>query len=399
MGADGLLSQLGPVLGLRIYKGTKALYLPLSRAVDVDTGIIPGGWALAEDSTDFKTAIDKVFDWSNWTRDGVLYIHYGAMYGVTVLRVADLRVGVDTDESGRIVIKVNDPCCVLLIPSGQYDNSPRLAIYVEERTDVEGKPYEYAEVIDAAQVRTFEKGQPAPVDGRPAEYPNALGFVPFVEVRHIETGEPLGECTYQKATSLLDELNQLASYLADIIAKHAEPQWAIIGAEPSDMVKSGDNVWFIPQGGDAKALVAAIDIKGVLEFIQDLAQGVKGALPELAFDELKAKDNIATATVELQLMELTIKIKRCRPNYDHGLADALRMAGRAAALMGIGDIASLDDEGLRFDPERPVIPLDKMSQIMQEQAQVSLDQQKAIDPQKMAQAQYADSKPAKGKDE
>ncbi len=37
-------------LAPRLYRGVKALYLPLSRAVDVDCGIIPGGWAFPEDA-------------------------------------------------------------------------------------------------------------------------------------------------------------------------------------------------------------------------------------------------------------------------------------------------------------------------------------------------------------
>jgi hypothetical protein len=238
--------------------------------------------------------------------------------------------------------------------------------------------YEYAEIIDASSVSTFRDGVPYGYDAREDSYPNALGFVPLIERHHLLTGDELGECTYQKAIPILDEVNELASYLADIVKKHAEAQWVIIGAEPSDLVKSGDNIWFVPQGGDAKPLVAGIDIAGVLAFIQEIAKNAHDALPELAFEELKSKTQIATATLEIQLMELVLKVKRSRPNYDHGLADALRMAGKAAVSMGVSELAILDDEALGFDPERPVIPLDKFSQIALEMQQTALDQQQAI---------------------
>ncbi len=351
--------QLG-WLGPRLYKGIKPLYLPLARAVDVDAGIIPGGWTLPPDEPQAKTwqtAIDTVFDWSAWATEGVLYIHYGAMYGVSNLKITDLR------EARRVMISPVNPCCLLLGANGQYDDTPLLSIWVEMRLDSAGEKYEYAEVIDAESVRTFANGQPYGFDEREAEYANELGFVPYVEVCHIKTGEELGESTYQKAIDLLNEVNELASYLADIIKKHAEPQWAISGAEASNLVKSGDNVWFLPGEAKATPMVAGIDIPGVLDFIREVRDQVTGALPELAFDELKQKTQIATATLELQLMELVLKIKRCRPNYDYGLAEALRLAGRAGAGMGLREIAVLDDEELEFDNERPILPLDRETQL------------------------------------
>jgi hypothetical protein len=72
----------------------------------------------------------------------------------------------------------------MLVRSGQYDPQPRLAIIVETRTGADGESYEYAEVIDVSQVRTFVDGEPAGVDGREHEYPNELGFVPVVEREH-----------------------------------------------------------------------------------------------------------------------------------------------------------------------------------------------------------------------
>lgn len=360
-----------PMFGPRLYKGIKPLYLPLSRAVDIDAGIIPGGWELEEDAPEaWVAAMGTLFDWSDWDIYGVLYVHYGSKHGVSGLKISDLR------EAGRVILRPVDPQTYMLVYPGQYASQPGMALVIERRYDAAGD-FEYAEVVEPGRVRTYRNGEPYGFDGREAEYPSELDFVPFVEVRHIETGQTLGECTFQKAIPLLNEVNELASYLADIIKKHAEAQWAIIGAEPSDLVKSGDNVWFIPQGGDAKALVAAVDIAGVLGFVQEIRDQVFGSLPELAFDELKSKTQIATATLELQLAELVIKIKRCRPNYDHGLADGMRLAGRAAATLGLGEISVLDDEALRLDPERPILPLDPLTEIELEMQKMALEREKA----------------------
>jgi|GEM_PF-1708963 len=363
----------------RLYRGIKPLYLPLSRAVDVDAGIVPGDWALPDGSTEqpfnkaWLPALNQVLDWSDWDRDGVLYVHYGAQYGVSGLKMSDLR------EQGMVQIKPVKPTCLLLIEQGDYDDTPQMAIYVDCRMDRTGKEYEYAEVITTEAIRTFKDGQPEKFGGRDGEYKNELGFVPYIEVEHIKTGERWGESTYQKAIPLLDEVNELASYLADIIKKNAEPQWVVTGAEGSDLVKSGDNVWFIPGNGKVEALAPKVDIAGVLEFVREVRDQVHGALPELAFDELKQKTQIATATLELQLMELVLKIKRCRPNYDHGLADALRLAGRAGASMGLRDLAVLDDEALAFDAKRPVLPLDRETEMRLEMMALSLEREKSMD--------------------
>jgi len=358
-------------LAPRLYKGIKPLYLPLSRAVDVDAGIIPGGWELPPDEPNAETwqsAMDTVFDWSNWDTDGVLYVHYGALYGVSGLRISDMR------NEGMVIVQPVDPMLYMLVDQNIYTPDVQMALWVEKRINSMGKEYEYAEVITPELIKTYMDGEPYGYEDRDPEYKNELGFVPYVEIRHIETGKTLGECTFQKSIDLLDEVNEIASYLADIIKKNADAQWAIFGAEPSDLQHSGEVVWFFPQGADAKPLVPGIDIDGVLEFIKEISANVNASLPELAFDDLRRKDQIATATLELQLMELVLKVRRTRPNYDRGLTQALRMAGRAAATMGLSEIAVLDDEELRFDDQREILPSDPEQLIKIQMMELELEQ-------------------------
>lgn len=342
--------RFGYFLGSRLYRGIKPLHLPFARAVNVDAGITPGGWKFPEDAPDaWRQARRQVWNWSDWSTRGVLYVHWGAVFGMSGLRISDLR------DQRRVIMAPVDPRRFMLVGSGDYDDTPALAIYIDHRKDGDGKPFEYAEVITGDAVRTYKDGTPFGFGGRPPNYANELGFVPFVEVKHIENGEAIGANTFQDGMRILDELNQLGSYLSDLIKKHADPQWIITNAESGDL-KRGDNVWYVPgENADVKALLAALDIDGVRGFIADLRDNVHATLPELAFDELKRKDQIATATLELQLQELVLKIKRCRPNYDSGLVQGLRMAARAAKTMDLSDVAVLDDEGLELDNDRPVL--------------------------------------------
>ena len=356
----------------RLYQGVKPLYLPLSRAVDIDAGIIPGGWSLPQDEPTSKVeawqkAIDTVFDWSNWDTDGVLFVHYGAQSGLTGLRVADLR------EDNRVIIQPVDPRKYMLVGDSVYTNNIEMAIWVE-MLDGEDGEYEYAEMITPNSVRTFKNATPSGFDDRDIEYTNPLGFVPYVEAPHINNGSAFGEATFEKTIPLLDEVNQIASYLADIIQKNSDVQWVAIGVEPSDLTHGGDTVWFAPQGAEFKPIVPGVDIDGVLKFIQEIAGNVRESLPELSFDDIRGNKQIATETIELQLMELIIKVKRTRPNYDRALTAALQMAGRAAKTMdGLAEIAVLDDEELRFDPNRQIIPPDIKEQLEIRMMELQLD--------------------------
>jgi hypothetical protein len=372
----------------KLYRGVKPLFLPFSRAVNVDAGIIPGGWALPEDAPAIWTAArDRVFRDSHWDAKGVLWVHYGAQYGISMLKVVDDRA------ARRVRLQPVDPLRVMLVGRSVYDAGAEMSVYVDKRrTPLRGSPgatkrparkqnalAEYAEVTTATQVRTFVDGAPMGVGGREAVYANDLGVVPYVQNPHIDDGTALGECTYARAIEMLDEVNELASYLADIIKKHAEPQWAISGAEPSELEKSGDNAWFLPQDGDAKALVAKVDIEGVLNFVKLVRDNVHEALPETSFTELRKRERVATATLELQMLELTLKIQRARPNYDAALAKALRLAGQAGQQMGIPGLAVLDSEDLQLDNERRVLPLDPEVALRLESLALSIEsQRKAI---------------------
>lgn len=352
-------------LGAKANGGIRPLFLPFARAVDVDAGIIPGGWKFPdEESVKWDEARDALFDASKWDTKGVLFVHYGAVHGVSGLRVSD---------NEKVLITPADPTRFMLINNGLYSDRPGMALWIEKRKDSDGSEYEYAEVITPESIVTFKSGEPYGYDGRDAVTPNTMGVVPIVECLHIDDGTELGECTYQKAIVLLNETNDMATRLSAIIKKHDEPQTVITGAEPTDLKRGSDIAWFLPQGASAEFLASDIDIQGVLEFIREIKQGVHDALPELSFDELKKGGQVATQTLELQLMELILKVKRTRPNYDRALTEAMKMAGAAARRLGDAAIAPLDDEKLILDETRPILPIMPKDAIDLEMAKIELE--------------------------
>jgi len=360
---DKKLGWLGPRLG----KDVKPLFLPLARAVDIDAGIIPGGWlfegeGIEEGDQGLIDARDALFKASRWDIWGILFVHYGAQYGVSALKM------VSRDD--RVSISPIDPINLFLIYNNPVQLRPVMSLYVEKVKDADGKDIEKAEVITPEAFRFFLDGKEIDAPEGMAEA-NPFKMVPYIEVRHIETGDQWGECTFQKAMTLLDEVNSLAGKLAKVVEDHGDPQWAVFGAQPSNLTHSGDKVWFFPENAKAEIMVPEIDIEGTLAFIQEIKEGVKEALPELSFDELRSKDQIAAETLGLQLIELVLKVQRARPNYDAGLIEIMQMCGEVSP-----EYKALADEDIRFDQERPILPLDPMTKIRIEQAQITLEMMK-----------------------
>jgi hypothetical protein len=360
-------------MGPRIAKEIKPLFLPLSRAVDIDAGIIPAGWAFPPEDPKFEAwskARDTLFDMSAWDVNGVLFVHYGAMYGVSGLRVADVR------ESKLVIIQPIRPINFMLVSSAQYKQAPDMALYVETRQDNAGDEFEYAEVITDALIRTFKNGEKFGYDGREPEYTNEQGVIPIIECVHIADGTALGECTFQKSIPMLNELNEMASRLSEVIRKNADPQFVTSGAEPSELQRGSDYMWFIPENAAVNAIVPKVDIAGVLEFIREIKDGVNSSLPELSFDDIRKASQIAAETIELQLVDLVIKIKRTRPNYDRALVMAMMLAGAAGIEMGIEELKPLADTELILDPDRAIIPASPKQLIELEMMQIELDNMK-----------------------
>lgn len=357
-------------LAHKLYAETKALLSFLARAVDLDVGLVPGvmaPWALAEGTPQaIMDAQKTLYEWSSWDTEGDSWLEDGATCGEAMIKIVP-----DLDLRQVQMRRIKPELCLLtkhLDPETQ--TIVDLALIIDRSaTDSEGKNYEYAEAITPTEIRTYWNGAPHGYNGNPDRYDNPLGFVPVVQTKNDSECRP----TFAKALPQVDSVNEMASYLGDIIGRHVEPQWAAFGVEEGALTRSGHNTWFVPNP-DAKieALLAAIDIKGTLEFVQELKGETKSNLPELAFDDLRAKDQIATETLEVQLIELDVKIWKMRRRYDAGLVDAHKMAALAAIASGIPDLAVLlAPHG--FDWQRPVRPKSRLEEIREEEAELNLE--------------------------
>lgn len=358
----------------KLYAETRSMFSFLARAVDLDVALTPGvnaPWeieqgALAESVyAEVAEARDLLYRWSKWATAGDAWLEDGATLGEAYIKI------VPRPERSAVQMQRLKPEVTLLRDD--------MALIVDRNAkDERGERYEYAEAITPQLIRTFKNGEPfgfqSDAEGNPSpRFPNPLGVVPVVRADNDVGARP----TFAKLLNQLDAVNELASYLANVIGRHVEPQWAITGAEPSTMTKSGDNVWFFPKDAKAEALLAEIDIDGTLEFIREVKAEAKANLPELAFDDLRAKDQIATETLQVQLVELDAKIWKMRRRYDMALIEAHQMAALAASVYGIGDISALLVPH-EMDYRRPVRPVSRLDEIRLEEAELALSVQQTL---------------------
>lgn len=353
----------------------KPLFTPLARAVNIDVSLIPGGWQLTEESQ--QAAFGMLLKESRWEIEGDIFVRYGVAMGESGLRIVDDRI------NKRVYLAPIRPDRYVTQSTSVYDPTPALAIFIDMSVDADGEDVEWAEVITPSTIATFKNGEPMGRGDREASYDNALGFVPLVVAVH-DIGDGVGEPTFDDSIVALDQVNRQATYMAQMIERHAEPQWAAIGAEAGDLEKSGDAVWFFPEGSDIKAILAAVDFAGLLAFIKEVKEEMKEGLPELAFSKLTGVNRIAAATIELQMAEAVFKIRRLRKYHDQALADAAELAALAAKDMGL-DVGSLHGADIELDSNRPVITIDALTRIEietarqgQEATAMALAQQKIL---------------------
>ena len=350
-------TMMGQYIGTFIKNQVMPIFTPLSRAVELDVALIPGDWQLKPDSQGYQEAIDQVFEWGKWDCEGDIFVRFVTALGEGGLRVVDDRL------NKRTFPQAVRPDTYLAIATSNWDDRPKMLISLSR----DGED-EIAEVIEPTRVRTFVNGQAMGINGNEASYANPLGMVPFV-VCKLDAGDGMGEPTFDNTLPSLDQVNRQATYMSTIISRHAEPQWAAIGAEAGDLHKDGEAVWFFPEGSDVKAILAQVDFEGLLKFIQEIKAEMKDSLPELALSKLVGVERVAAATIELQMAEAVFKIRRLRKPCDRALRDALGIAGGAAKQMGLTDLAVLADGKWKFDKNRPVISLDALTRLQIENAQ------------------------------
>ena len=244
----------------------------------------------------------------------------------------------------------------------------QMAIVVEHTTDANGQPIEEATVITPTTITDYRNGQPVALIGNEASRDNPYGFVPLVDVPFKAGSDPtMGKNSFCDVLPQLDEVNRISSRLGENIRKNSNPQWVVftddeMGSKPVE--RSDQKLWKLSSNGGVEAIVASLDIPGVLDVIKFTAEMMQQKLPQYLLHKIMGLNRVAYETVQLELMPLIIHIGRVRRSMDAGLGKALQMAARVAGIHGVmAEYVGLGLHPVQFDPNRAVIPLSESAKL------------------------------------
>jgi hypothetical protein len=206
----------------------------------------------------------------------------------------------------------------------------------------------------------IDQGPPVPFDlfamsagGPLARYPNTLGVVPYVLVRHTDTGEVWGANAWSAARSPIDRLNALLSHIDVQIHRHVKAKWlvAVAGAAPVEIDLSDLSVVYVdtrnqPGTPLMQPMVAPLDLSGAISQAQFQLGIIEDALPELKATGGKFLSNQSGETIAELRRPAEDKIALARANYEDALVRAQQIAVSWGVLLGLWDIGTgMGDRG------------------------------------------------------
>lgn len=309
------LARVDPLINAKkLYEGTRLLFSPLERVVNVDVAKVPGGWAM-NDQTVSQATRNRVAQLRKQIGAEQVYsqlVLYGAVAGECALLVSG-----DPVTPSVTALRPDDVVVGTL-------QGVSFGLVVKQTSDSHSR-YEYAMLITPGEVRTYKDGQPYSYDGGPATRRNPFGVVTLFSTQYRLGEDGLGKPAFGGVLELLDRVNELASLTLDVVERNAEP--ILVGTGVTDIQRDPTHDTILTQNVDAKfyTIDPKLAIKDTLSFIQDVRGEYKNLLPQLTIDELRGAHDLAYDTVVTLLQELGDHILAVRSNLDPVIEQAERM--------------------------------------------------------------------------
>jgi hypothetical protein len=428
-----LYGRLRNELKARGYEGYKNVRNPVHALTELYAFKLPEGALEALEAPEELVAlVESVWESSNWEDRSEVAARDYSVTGDLFLKAAnDERdafvqwldpahvTELDADRKGHLTF------CRLDVPQGRRTDEGEEEHYTE--TEVWDKERGYHAVFehdgDASTplgdlLSSFEgRGskirltvyellqEPEPEDG--AEW-TGFDFVPVVHRKLRDTGAERGEGAYQHALDAVDEANQMATRLHNMLFpemalaftrgdgpdgdslppmrledEEAETYGArlhSVDAEQQKVVRvAGMKVYRLPSGADVKTLIPQVQIEahaGVLA--AQVKYIVDELLPELQYRALKDMGQLSGRAARLYLSDAVDRLGRARAKYDDGVARALQMCltiGKVAGLEGYEDVPDYDERRteIRF-AKRDVLALSELDEAEEEKRRAEIRQ-------------------------
>lgn len=339
------------------------LYNPVRNVVDLYLHVFDGAFGdeiqvLPEGSATaaLVDAIERIWKWSNLTIAKQPLCRFAANQGVAGLRIV-ARNSPDILQR-RVYLKVEHP---RVIRDAELDDRGNVtAIQLEYDLTIglaeDSQTITIREEMTKEEIRTWriDQGSPIPFDlfamsagGPLASYPNALGVVPYVLLRHTGTGDTWSANAWSAARNPIDRLNALLSHIDVQIHRHVKAKWliAVAGAAPVEIDLSDLSVVYVDtrnQSGTPlmQPMVAPLDLSGAISQATMQLGIIEDALPELKATGGKFLSNQSGETIAELRKPAEDKIGLARANYEDALIRAQQIAVSWGILLGLWDVGT-----------------------------------------------------------
>jgi len=346
-----------------LYAKMRAIFNQVTKIVDTDARFTMGERLQVRAEPEVEQAINQLWEWSEFQQEKYLLARYGACCGDAFIKVVDNRpweLNPDPDPEVPVRLNVLPPDAVA--PRYHpHDRKRMLACKIEY---VHGRDI-HKEVITPDQILIYDERDP---DRVVETYPNPLGFIPIVHIRNLDIGEEFGLCSFHNLLPTVDALNEIASFMIEIIRLYADPVIIGRGMDRGSLRKQTVDeagrpvatVWWVPTPeGSFEFLEWRGNLPEVLAFLDRIQQSIERNTPELTLSALRDRQDLSGYSTSLHLIELVRKVNEMRGSYFTALERANRMALRILELQG---------NGLFRDPRHriigdPVLPVDDERQL------------------------------------
>ena len=384
-------------------QGMKPLRNPAHRAVEFHVahlwpGALPNALPLTVKRPGVATAIQQIWDWSNWGTEKQLTARRYANLGDLFVKVPTYR-GADGNVS-QVFMQVLDAENVVDFrkDARSFIVYFRIDTHQQRRTQEGSETIIRTEVWDKAEgtYRIYEhtKGTGASIKdlGEPKVDKNILesfgfDFIPIVHAKFCDLGDARGANCYVHALDKVDEANMAATRLHQLLFRYNKPTTAIMANSVDDSgrplpaptiddrdgndsesspAKIGDeDVWEMPGYSDIKHLVPDLKYAEALAILNAQMTELESDLPEILYYQLKEKGEMSGKALQTLLSGAVDRAYEARGNAEWALINAQKMAltigqmrnlpGFEAATIGTYETGDFNHS---FQ-ERDVIPLSK----------------------------------------
>jgi hypothetical protein len=371
-----------------LYAKMRAIFNQVTKIVDTDARFAMGERLQVHAEPEVEAAVNRLWEASGFQHDKYLLARYGACCGDAFIKVVDNRpweLNPDPEPEAPVRLNVLPPDAA----APRYDPHDRRRMVACKIEYVYGRAI-HKEVITADEILIYDEHDPERVAAR---YPNPLGFIPIVHIRNLDIGEEFGLCSFHNLLPTIDAVNELASFMFDIVRLYADPVIIGRGMDRGSLKKQTVDeagrpvatVWWVPNPeGTFEFLQWRGNVPDVLAFLDRIQAAIERNTPELTLSGLQERQDLSGYSISLHLIELVRKINEMRGSYFTGLERANRMALRILEMQGNGEFGDtthriIGDPVLPVDDERQLRVLQMENQVLRIKSRATVAAERGIE--------------------